>query len=180
MQEKIIIAGFGGQGVVLGANVIAQTALIEDKNVTAMVSYGAEMRGGTAHCSLIISDKEIASPAVENPNSTIILNEPSLDKFEDKITKDGLIVLNSSMVERDVKRKDLQVVKIPATDIATELGNTKVANLVLIGAFIKKTNLLDLNTVLENLHKFFPKSKQDLVEINKQALKKGAELVPNA
>jgi len=176
-ENKIIIAGFGGQGVVLGANVIAQTAVIEEKNVTAMVSYGAEMRGGTAHCALIISDKEIASPAVENPNSTIILNEPSLDKFEDKITKNGLIVLNSSLVKRDVKRNDIETVKIPATDIAIELGNVRVANLVMIGAFIKKTNILDLNNVLENLHKFFPKRKQDLIEINKKALEKGAELV---
>lgn len=175
-EQKIIIAGFGGQGVVLGANVLAQTALIEDKNVTAMVSYGAEMRGGTAHCSIIISDKEIASPAVENPNSTIILNQPSLDKFEDKILKNGLIVLNSSLVKRDVKRGDIDAVKIPATDIAIELGNVKVANLVMIGAFIKKTKILDFENVLENLHKFFPKSKQDLVEINKKALQKGAEL----
>jgi len=176
-MQKIIIAGFGGQGVVLGANVIAQTAVIEEKNVTAMVSYGAEMRGGTAHCSITISDKEIASPAVENPNSAIILNQPSLDKFEDKITKDGLIVINSSMAKREVERQDLQVIKVPATDIAIELGNARVANLVLIGAFIKKTSLLDLNTILENLHKFFPKNKQDLIEINKEALKKGAGLV---
>lgn len=178
MQEQtIIIAGFGGQGVVLGANVIAQTAVIEEKNVTAMVSYGAEMRGGTAHCAITISDKEIASPAVEEPSSMIILNQPSLDKFEDKIVKNGLVVLNSSMVEREVRREDLEVVKIPATDIAIELGNAKIANLVLIGAFIKKTGVLDLNNVLDNLHKFFPKNKQDMIEINKSALKKGAELV---
>jgi len=176
-EQKIVISGFGGQGVVLGANVIAQTAVIEEKNVTAMISYGAEMRGGTAHCALIISDKEIASPAVEEPNITIILNEPSLDKFEDKITRNGLIILNSSLVKREVKRKDIETIKIPATQIATELGNVRVANLVMIGAFIKKTNLLDLNNVLDNLHKFFPKSKQDLVEINKEALKKGAELI---
>lgn len=175
-EQTIIIAGFGGQGIVLGANVIAQTALIENKNVTAMVSYGAEMRGGTAHCSIIISDKEIASPVVENPDSTIILNQPSLDKFEDKVVKGGLIVLNSTLIETEVKRNDVEVIKIPATDIANELGNTKVLNLVLLGGFIKKTKILDLNNVLENLHKFFPKNKQNLVEINKKALQKGAEL----
>lgn len=177
MTEKIIIAGFGGQGVVLAANVLAQTAVIENKNVTAMISYGAEMRGGTAHCSLIISDKEIASPAVEEPTSTIILNQPSLDKFEDKIAKNGLIVLNTSLTERDVKRTDLDVVKIPATALAEELGNVKVTNLIMIGAFIKKTNILDLNKVIETLPKAFPKHKQDLIEINIKALKKGAELV---
>lgn len=176
-EQKIIIAGFGGQGVVLAANVLAQTAVIEEKNVAAMVSYGAEMRGGTAHCTITISDHEIASPVFDNPSSAVILNQPSLDKFEDKITKNGLIVLNSSLVEREVKRKDLEVIKIPATELATKLGNAKIANLILMGAFIKKTNILNLNTVLENLGKFFPKNKQDLVEINIQALKKGAELV---
>ncbi len=177
MQEKIIIAGFGGQGVVLAGNVLAQTAVIEEKNVAAMVSYGAEMRGGTAHCIITISDQEIASPVVEEPTSTIILNEPSLDKFENKIQKDGLMVINSSMVKREVQRKDIKIIKVPATDIANELGNARVANLVLVGAFIKKTNLLDLNNVLDNLHKFFPKSKQNLIEINKEALKRGAQLV---
>ncbi len=176
-EEKIIIAGFGGQGVVLAGNVLAQSALIENKNVAAMVSYGAEVRGGTANCTIILSDHEIASPVVENPTIAIILNQPSLDKFEDEVTKNGLIILNSSLVQREVKRKDLQVIKIPATDIANELGNAKVANLVMIGAFIKKTNLLGLNTISENLTNFFPKSKQDLVEVNKQALRKGAELV---
>lgn len=176
MEQKIIIAGFGGQGVVLGANVLAQTALIEDKNVTAMVSYGAEMRGGTANCSLIIKDGEISSPVVENPTIAIILNQPSLDKFEDLVEKNGLIILNSSLVDRDVKRDDIEVIKIPATETATELGNVRVANLVLIGAFIKKTGILKLESVLENLHKFLPKNKQELVEINKKALQKGAEL----
>lgn len=176
-EEKIIIAGFGGQGVVLAGNVLAQAALIENKNVAAMVSYGAEVRGGTANCTLIISDHEIASPVVENPTIAIILNQPSLDKFEGEVAKNGLIVLNSSLVQREVKRKDLQVIKIPATGIANELGNAKVANIVLVGAFIKKTNLLSLNTISANLNNFFPKSKQDLVEINKQALRKGAELV---
>ena len=175
MTQKIIIAGFGGQGVVLAANVLAQTAVIEEKNVTAMVSYGAEMRGGTAHCSLIISDKEIASPAVEEPTSTIILNQPSLDKFEDKVTKNGIIVLNSSLVEREVERQDIQVIRVPATQLATGLGNVKITNLIMLGALIKKTNILDLNKVIETLPKAFPKNKQDLIEINKKALLKGAE-----
>ncbi len=175
MEEKIIIAGFGGQGVVLAGNVLAQTALIENKNVAAMVSYGAEMRGGTAHCTITITDKEIASPIVDNPTMVIILNQPSLEKFENKVVKNGLIVINSSLIDTEVKRKDVRVIKVPATDIANELGNIKVTNLVLLGAFIKKTNILNLNSILENLHKFFPKRKQDLVEINRKALQKGAE-----
>ena len=176
MEKKIIIAGFGGQGIVLAGNVLAQTALLENKNVAAMVSYGAEMRGGAAYCTIIIGDKEIASPVVDEPDIALILNQPSLDKFENQVVKNGLIVLNSSLIESEVKRNDLEVIKVPATDVANKLGNVKVANLVLLGAFIKKTNILDLNNILENLDKFFPKNKLDLIEINKRALKQGAEL----
>lgn len=176
-MQKIIISGFGGQGVVLASNVLAQTALAENKNITAMVSYGAEMRGGTAHCMITISDGEIASPVFEKPNMVLVLNQPSLDKFEDKVEKDGLMVLNSSLTERDPKRTDIESIKIPATAIATELGNVKIANMVLLGAFIQKTKLLDLNKTIEILPKSFPKNKQDLIEINIKALKKGAELI---
>lgn len=177
MEQKILIAGFGGQGVILAANVLAQSALTENKEVAAMVSYGAEMRGGTAHCTLIITEEKIACPVVEEPTTAILLNEPSLDKFESKVVKNGLIVLNSSLVSRDVKRDDVEVLKIPATDIATELGNVRVANIVMLGAFIKKTGILSLDKVIETLPRAFPKRKQDMVEINIQALKKGAELV---
>jgi len=176
-EQKIIIAGFGGQGVLLAGNVLAETALAENKNIAAMVSYGAEMRGGTAHCTVIIADHEIASPVVDNPTIAILLNQPSLDKFKDKVEKNGLIILNSSMVKREVNRNDIEVIKIPATDLANQLGNIRVANMVLIGAFIKKTNILNLNKVIETLPKAFPKRKQDLIEINIKALKKGAELV---
>jgi len=176
MIQKIIISGFGGQGVVLAANVLAQTALAENKNVTAMVSYGAEMRGGTAHSIITISDQEIASPVVEEPTATIILNQPSLDKFESKMAKNGLMVLNTSMIETTPKREDLKLVKVPATTLATELGNVRVTNLILLGAFIKKTNIVSLDKVIEILPKAFPKHKQDLIEINKKALQRGAEL----
>lgn len=176
MEQKILIAGFGGQGIILAGNVLAQTALAENKKVAAMVSYGAEMRGGAANCAVIVSDNEIASPVVDNPTTAIILNQPSLDKFENDVAKNGLIVLNSSLVLRDARRKDIEVVKIPATELANELGNVKVANLILIGAFIKKTGLLDLSKALEILPSAFPKHKQDLIEINKKAMVKGAEL----
>jgi 2-oxoglutarate ferredoxin oxidoreductase subunit gamma len=176
MEEKIIIAGFGGQGVVLAGNVIAQTALATNKNVAAMVSYGAEVRGGTANCTVIISDREIASPVVDNPSIAIILNEPSLDKYEDRVETNGLIILNSSLVKRDLVRKDVKVLRIKATDLADDLGNSKVANLILLGAFIKKTKIFTLDKVLEILPISFPKSKQNLIEINKKALLEGAKL----
>ncbi len=174
MEEKIIIAGFGGQGVVLAGNVLAQTALIEGKNVTAMVSYGVEMRGGTANCTVVISDSDIYSPVVDVPSSVIILNQPSFDRFESKIKSNGLAVINKSLIEREPKRSDIKVLSIPATEIANKMGNTKVANMVLVGAFVKETKIVNLATILDNLHKFFSKSKQDLIAINKEALKKGA------
>ncbi|MEA2038118.1 MAG: 2-oxoacid:acceptor oxidoreductase family protein [Nanoarchaeota archaeon] len=177
MEEKIIIAGFGGQGVILAGNALAQSALAEDKEITAMVSYGAEMRGGTATCSITISDNKIASPVVDEPTTLIALNRPSLDKYEGSVAKNGLIVLNESLADRDVKRKDVKVVKVPATEIANELGNVRVANVILLGAFIKKTGILDLDKVVKTLPKSFPKHKQDLADINIKALKKGAELV---
>jgi len=177
MEHQILIAGFGGQGVVLAGNVLAQPALAAGKHVSAMVSYGAEVRGGTATCTVIISDDEIVSPVVDNPASAIILNQPSLDKFENDVVKGGLIILNSSLVDRDAKRKDIEVIKIPATELANELGNRKIANLVLVGAFIKKTKVLDINKVLEILPQAFPQSKQDLIEINKKALLKGYSMV---
>ena len=177
MEHKIIIAGFGGQGVVLAGNVLAQTALVENKHVAAMVAYGVEMRGGTANCTVTISDEEIASPVVDSPTTAIILNQQSLNKFEDLIEKDGLLLVNSSLTERGIRRTDIEVIKIPATDIANELGNAKVANLIMVGAFVKKTNLLGLQNVVDTLTKAFPKHKQDLIEINKKALLKGASLV---
>ncbi len=171
-EKKIIIAGFGGQGVVVAGNVVAQACVYENKNVTAMVSYGAEMRGGTANATVIISDEEIASPVVEKPDIAIILNQPSLDKFEDKIVKNGVVILNSSLVERQVKRKDLKVVKINATEIANQLGNTRIANIVAIGAFVNKTLLLEPQNIEAAIEKVFS-TKKNLVGINKKALREG-------
>ena len=176
MEKKIIISGFGGQGVVLAGNIIARACIFEGKFVTGMVSYGAEMRGGTAHSTVIISDQEIASPIVESADIGIILNQPSLDKFEDKIVKDGALILNSSLIKRDVNRNDLNVIKIDSTKIANELGNIRVANIVTLGAFIKKTSLLNLESIEKAIEELFSEKKPELVEINKKALQKGAEL----
>jgi len=177
MEEKIIIAGFGGQGVVLAGNILAQAALASGKQIAAMVSYGVEMRGGAANCTVTISDDEIASPVVDNPTTAIILSQQALEKFEEAVERGGLIILNESLVDRGVKRKDVKVVKVKATDIANELGNVKVANVIMIGAFVKKTGILNINNVIQILPNAFPKNKQDLVEINKKALEKGSELV---
>ena len=173
-EAKIIIAGFGGQGVVLTGNLLARAGMAEDKHVTGMVSYGAEMRGGTANSTVVISDNDIASPFVVNPNNAIILNQPSLDKFEDKLLANGLVVINTSMISREVIRDDLEVVKIAATDIANDLGNVRVANIVSFGAFIKKSALLKTESVMQAIEELFLSKKPKLVEINKKAFQQGA------
>lgn len=177
MLEKVIIAGFGGQGVMLMGRLLAYAGMLEGKNVAWMPSYGPEMRGGTANCTVIISSEEIASPVVPDPMSIIAMNKPSLDKFEPTVQKDGLILVNSSLVEQKVNRDDVSVVKVPANDIANELGNTKVANMVALGAYIKKSEVVKLETIFKALEKALTGPKQKLIDLNKQALKQGAELV---
>jgi len=173
-QTKIIIAGFGGQGVVVAGNILARASLAEDKHVTGMVSYGAEMRGGTANSTIVISDDEIASPIVETPDIAIILNQPSLEKFQTRIADSGLLIINSSMVSGEVQRDDLDVVEVPATEIASQLGNIRVANIAVLGAFIEKTNLLKAQSILQAIEDLFSKKKPGLVEINKNAFREGA------
>jgi 2-oxoglutarate ferredoxin oxidoreductase subunit gamma len=174
-ETQIIIAGFGGQGIVLTGNVIARAAVIEGKNVTGMVSYGVEMRGGTANATVIVSDDEIASPFVETPNAAIIMNQPSLDKFESVLEKDSVAILNTSMVTKSAKRKDLDIASIDATNIAREMGNARVANIVTLGAFIKKTGLLKSESIEKAIADLFSDKKPELVEINIKALKLGME-----
>ena len=175
MQKKITIAGFGGQGVVLAGNIIARACILEGKNVTGMVSYGVEMRGGTANASIVISDKEIASPVVESPDIAIILNQPSLDKFEDTISKDGLVIMNSSLTERDLNRSDLDYVKIKATDLANDMGDVRAANIAALGCFIEKTKLLKMESIERAINDAFKSKKKGLAELNIKALHKGAE-----
>jgi len=176
-ETKIIIAGFGGQGVVVAGNIIARACVIEGKNVTGMVSYGAEMRGGTANATVVISNGEIASPFVERPDIAIIMNQPSLDKFEDLILSRGLAVLNTSLVDRNVQREDLDVAKIEASGIAHRLGNTRVANIVALGAFAAKTNLLEMSSLARGIEDLFKSKKASLIDINKEALQQGAQMM---
>jgi 2-oxoglutarate ferredoxin oxidoreductase subunit gamma len=179
-ETKIIIAGFGGQGVVLAGTLIARACIYEELNVTGMVSYGAEMRGGTANSTVVISVGQITSPVVERPDIAIILNQPSLDKFEEKIVDGGLVILNSTLVERDVQREDLEVVKAGATQAAQELGNTRVANVVALGAFVEKTKLLKKESLLRAIEDQFSQKKSGLVEVNKRALEVGSQIAAQA
>ncbi len=172
-ETKIVIGGFGGQGVVLAGTILARAAMSEDRFVTQMVSYGAEMRGGTANSTVVISDSEIASPVIERPDVAIILNQPALDKFEERIVSGGLAVVNTSLVAREVQREDLDVVKVAATETANRLGNVRVANIVALGAFVAKTGLVKTASVERAIEELFGQKKSGLIEINKKALAEG-------
>lgn len=176
---QIVIAGFGGQGIVLAGNIIARACVIENKHVAGMASYGVEMRGGTANATVVISDSEIASPFVSCPDVAVILNQLSLDKFENQIAPNGIVIVNSSMVKRDVVRDDLDVVYVDAADIAMWLGNARVANIVALGAFIAKTRILKTRSINMAIEQLFAKKKAALITINKKALLEGIKAVDN-
>jgi len=177
MLDEIIIAGFGGQGVLLMGRLIAQAGMLEGKHVAWMPSYGPEMRGGTANCTVIVSSEEVASPVVPNPITLIAMNQPSLDKFEPMVVKDGIIVVNQSLVSRDISRDDIQVVKVPANDIANELGNLRVANMVALGTYIARSKSVKMETVFEALEQTLDKSQEKIIALNKEALKRGEKIV---
>jgi 2-oxoglutarate ferredoxin oxidoreductase subunit gamma len=175
MLIKTIFAGFGGQGVLsMGLN-LAQAAMLEGKNVTYLPSYGAEVRGGTANCTVAISDEEIASPVASSPDFVVAMNQPSLVRFQNQLQSGGLFFINSSLVEAEISRGDIDIVSVPANSIAEELGSPKSANMVMMGAFTKKSNLVSLSSVIEALKNTL-KNKQKLIAINKKALQAGYDL----
>ncbi len=174
-ETKIIIAGFGGQGIVLVGNLIARGALMEGKNVTGMVAYGAEMRGGTAYATVVVSDEEIACPFVEHPDAAIVLNRPSLEKFEPSVLSGGLVLANTSLVKRDLQRSDVSLIQVAATEIARELGNLKVANMVALGAFIQHAKLLRADSIERAIGDLFSAKNPKFLPLNLAALKAGME-----
>ena len=175
MLIKTIFAGFGGQGVMsMGLN-LAQAAMLEGKNVTYLPSYGAEVRGGTANCTVAISDEEIASPVASAPDFVVAMNQPSLVRFQNQIESGGVLFLNSSLIEAEISRGDIEVVRVPANSIAEELGSPKSANMVMLGVFTKKSNLVSLSSLIEGLG-ITLKSKGKLMATNKKALMAGYDL----
>lgn len=178
LNERIICAGFGGQGVMLMGQLISYAGMLEDKEVSWLPSYGPEMRGGTANCSVMVSEKPIGSPVItDNATSAIVMNLPSLDKFEVDVVKGGRLFINSSLIERKASREDIDIYYVPANEIAVELGNAKVANMVMLGAYLEISKTVSVEGVLTALKKVFGESKAHLMKINEDALKKGAEAV---
>jgi len=176
MLIKTVFAGFGGQGVLsMGLN-LAQAAMLEGKNVTYLPSYGAEVRGGTANCTVAVSDEEIASPVASSPDFIVAMNQPSLVRFQNQIQSGGVLFINSSLIEAEIPRGDIEIVRVPANSIAEELGSPKSANMVMLGAFTKKSNLVSISSVIEELKNTL-KKKQKLIAINQKALMIGYDLV---
>lgn len=178
MQNEIIVAGFGGQGVLLTGQLLAYAGLLEGKQVAWVPSYGPEMRGGTANCSVIISDHGIGSPLVEEPDAALVFNQPSLEKFAKRIRQRGLLLVNSSIVDTGgMKRRDLQVYHVPANEIASRLGNDRVANMVMLGAYLELTGVVSVGSVLAALAKVLPVNKHGLLAVNRKAAEMGAVAV---
>ncbi len=176
-EHNLIASGFGGQGIMLIGQIIATAAMFENKHSTWLPSYGPEMRGGTANCTVVVSDEEIGSPVTSNPNELIIMNIPSLLKFEPQLKKSGLMIINTSIVDRKTKRDDIDVVYVNANDIAEQLGNLKVANMVILGTYMGKTNCISLESVEKAFKKKLTGRKAKLIDLNIEAVKTGIEYV---
>ncbi len=175
MQKEIIIAGFGGQGVLFSGQVLAYAAMDAGKEVTWIPSYGPEMRGGTANCTVVIADEEIGSPLVEHPPLAIALNLPSFDKYEESLQKGGTMVVNQSMVDRGAKRADIQVILVPCNQIAEEIGDKKLTNMVAVGALLSVLPEITLKDVEKALESHLPARHKHLLPKNYEALKRGFE-----
>ena len=179
MTEKLIIAGFGGQGVILAGKLLAYGGMIDGFNVSHIPSYGVEMRGGTANCAVIISDKDVASPLVSHPTSLIVMNKPSLDKFESAVVQDGNIFVNESLIERKVERDDVKVFYVPANKLAEEAGNGRASNMVMIGAFIAGTGVVTKENVKSSLTEVISRRNIKYNEVNYRAFDMGFDYVKN-
>jgi 2-oxoglutarate ferredoxin oxidoreductase subunit gamma len=173
MQKEIIIAGFGGQGVWVGGQVVALAAMDSGRQVTWIPSYGPEMRGGTANCTVVIADDEIGSPLVEHPLLAIVLNLPSLDKYEPLLQAGGTLVVNGSMVDRAAKRADIRTLMVPCNQIAEEVGSRKLVNMVAVGALVSALPELGLEALEKALTDHLPSRHRDMLAMNREALRRG-------
>lgn len=176
MQKEIIIAGFGGQGVLFAGQVLAYAAMDLCKEVTWIPSYGPEMRGGTANCTVVIGDEEIGSPLVENPPAAIVLNLPSYDKYEPLVQKGGVLVVNSSMVDRTARRDDITTIYVNANEIAEEIGDRKLTNMVTVGALLSQLPEISLEALEEALKAHLPARHHKLLPSNYAALQRGFDV----
>lgn len=173
MTYEIIISGFGGQGVILAGKLLAYAGMLDDKYVSFIPSYGAEMRGGTASCSVIISNKEIGSPLISNPSHLVVLNEPSLHKYVSKVKDGGVLISNSSMINSTINRNSINLFHIPCNKIAEDNGDPRSANLAALGALAGRGNVLNLKTLLTAVQKYFEGKGKSVIDANSSVLISG-------
>jgi 2-oxoglutarate ferredoxin oxidoreductase subunit gamma len=176
MMTRTIFAGFGGQGVLLMGYVLSHGAMHKGLNVTYFPAYGAEMRGGTANCTVTLSDKKIASPVASNPDVLVAMNFPSLEKFESTGVEKGLVLLNSSLISESLSRGDVEVLRIPTAELAREVGSDRVINMVMIGAFCAKTGLLSMEETFKGMEAAL-KGKERFFELNRKGIERGFSFI---
>jgi len=176
MTEEIVIAGFGGQGVLSMGMILCYSGIVEDKEVSWMPSYGPEMRGGTANCIAIISDSKISSPIIATFDTVIALNQPSVDKFEKAVKPGGLLIFESTNVIVPPTREDIDIIGIPGSAEAAKMKNTKIMNMIMLGAFLKKKPIIEFDNIIEGLKQVLPERYHHLLPLNKDALHRGMEL----
>lgn len=175
MLYKSVFSGFGGQGVLMMGYLLAVSAMKEDRHVTYLPAYGAEVRGGTANCTVVISDEEIASPVAATPDFGVVLNRPSLIKYEGMMRSDGLIIINSSLVDSVPSRPDIRYLQVPANTLARELGSDRTMNMIMLGAFAAGTGVTTLESLINGLGEITKGRKADVMKLNTKGLEKGAE-----
>ena len=174
MQTEIVFSGFGGQGVLFAGQILAFAGMDAGKEVTWIPSYGPEMRGGTANCTVLIADEEIGSPVVRHPKAVVVMNLPSLDKYEPVLPEGGVLIINASLVNRGTTRSDITALSVPANEIAEKIGNKRLTNMVLLGALLEKLPVLSISALEEALKNHLPERHRKLLPANLEALKLGA------
>ena len=180
MTYETVMAGFGGQGLLFSGKVLAYAGLLEGRELSWLPSYGPEMRGGTCNCSVIISDEPVGSPIIAHPNVLMVMNEPSLDKFEDAVAPGGTIFVDSSLIARKVRRADVDVVYIPATQMATEMEATSLANMIMLGAIVEKLGCVKSETMLDALKHTISARKANLLDLNLKAVEAGRRFMSDS
>lgn len=176
MQQEVIISGFGGQGTLFAGQLLAHAVMESGLHVTWIPSYGPEMRGGMARCTVVMSDQEIGAPLVRRPTSALVFNIPSFEGFEPMVKPDGLLLVNSSLIPHRSERSDIRKLYIPATDLATDMGNARLANVICLGAFVQATGVVTVDAVKTALEHNLPARHRKLLHLNYEAIDKGAAL----
>ncbi len=180
MTEEIIIAGFGGQGVLSMGKILAYSGIMQDQEVAWMPSYGPEMRGGTANVTVILSDNRISSPVLQEFDTVIILNQQSMDKFEKSVKPGGVLIYDPNGITRHPQRKDIKIYKVEAAEEATRMQSAKTFNMIVLGAFLKVKPIVKMENVIRGLEKSLPERHHHLIPLNKQAIDRGMEIVKEA